>query len=216
MSLPVWCFVVGMAAGCGPCFATCAPTIMSYVGGLKQGWREGLAASLAFSLARIPAYLLLGLAVSYLGTRLHEAPAFHALQSGVRILTGVLLIVAGALLALGIGHPRGCCGRAGSRGRLQDIRLLAGLGFLYGLSPCLPMAAVLARVGVESATVVFGAACMALFGLGTVISPLLLIGAGSGHFSQVLARRGALDVFRRACGLLLCYSGALLISGWQG
>lgn len=214
MSLPVWCFVVGMAAGCGPCFATCAPTVASYVGGLKQGWREGLAASLTFSLARIPAYLLLGVMVTYFGTRLHGAPAFNDLQSAVRILTGALLVVAGALLALEIGPMRGCCGRTGRRGPVQDLRFLAGLGFLYGLSPCLPMVAVMARVGVESTTVALGAACMAIFGVGTAVSPLLLVGAGSGHFSQVLARRGkALGVFRRACGLLLCYSGVLLIAG---
>jgi len=35
-----------------------------------------------------------------------------------------------------------------------------------------------------------------------------------GALLQVLARRGkALGVFRRACGLLLCYSGALRIAG---
>lgn len=214
MSLPVWCFVIGMAAGCGPCFATCAPTIVSYVGGLKQGWRDGLTASLAFSLARIPAYVLLGVMITYFGARLHDAPAFNDLQSAVRILTGALLIITGALLGLGIGPLRGCCGRTDRLGPVQDVRFLAGLGFLYGLSPCVPMVAVMARVGVESTTVAAGAACMAIFGLGTAISPLLLVGAGTGHFSQVLARRGkALGVFRRACGLLLCYSGVLLITG---
>ena len=214
MSLPVWCFVVGMAAGCGPCFATCAPTVASYVGGLKRGWKEGLAASLTFSLARIPAYLLLGVVVTYFGTRLHDAPALSNLQSAARLLTGALLIIAGALLALDIGPLRGCCGKTDRRGPVQDARFLAGLGFLYGLSPCVPMMAVMARVGVESTTIALGAASMTIFGLGTAISPLLLVGAGSGHFSQVLAGRGkALGVFRRACGLLLCYSGVLLITG---
>ena len=92
MSLPVWCFVVGMVAGCGPCFATCAPTVVSCVGGLKRGWKEGLVASLTFCLARIPAYLLLGVMVSYFGTRLHDTPALTDLQGAVRTLTGALLV----------------------------------------------------------------------------------------------------------------------------
>jgi len=96
---------------------------------------------------------------------------------------------------------------------MKDVTFLAALGFLYGLSPCIPMVAVMARVGVESSTVALGAACMAVFGLGTAISPLLLVGAGTGRFSEVLARRDkAVAVFRRACGLLLCYSGVLPIA----
>ena len=213
MALPLWCFVVGMAAGCGPCLVTCAPTVMSYVAGLKRGWKEGLAASLTFSLARIPAYLLLGALVACFGARLHEASAFHHLQSAVQILTGVLLIAAGVLLTLFAEPLPGICKVAHRLMPVQDIKFLAGLGFLYGLSPCVPMVAVMARVGLQSTTIAAGAACMAIFGVGTVLSPLLVLGAGSGMFAESLARRGnALGVFRRACGLLLCYSGVCLIA----
>ena len=213
MALPLWCFLVGMAAGCGPCLATCAPTVMSYVAGLKRGWKEGLAASLTFSLARIPAYLLLGALVAYFGTRLHEASAFHHLQSAVQILTGVLLIAAGVPLALFAAPLSGCCKVVHKLAPVQDARFLVGLGFLYGLSPCVPMVAVMARVGAASTTVGLGAACMMLFGVGTVLSPLLVLGAGSGLGAEFLARRERVSgVLRRACGLLLCYSGVCLIA----
>jgi sulfite exporter TauE/SafE len=186
---------------------------MSYVAGLKRGWKEGLAASLTFSLARIPAYLLLGALVAYFGTRLHEASAFHHLQSVVQVLTGVLLIAVGVLLTLFAASPSGCCRVVHRLSPVQNTRFLVGLGFLYGLSPCVPMVAVMARVGLQSTTIAAGAACMAIFGVGTVLSPLLVLGAGSGMFAESLARRGtALSVFRRACGLLLCYSGVCLIA----
>ncbi|UCC67517.1 MAG: sulfite exporter TauE/SafE family protein [Armatimonadota bacterium] len=199
MPLPIWCFLIGIAAGSGPCFATCAPTVVSYVGGLKRGWREGLRASLVFSLARIPAYLLLGVLVAYLGTRLNEATSFHQLQSAVNVLAGALLIIAGALLAILVRPLLGCCKASPRLAPIRDVRLLAVLGFLFGLSPCAPMMAVMARVGIESATVALGAICMVLFGIGTALSPLLLLGAGSGMLSELLARRAnVFEVFRRA------------------
>ena len=62
MSVPLEMFLTGLALGVGPCTLFCLPILIPFVAGTMEGWVVGIKATLAFSLSRLAAYVLLGLA----------------------------------------------------------------------------------------------------------------------------------------------------------
>jgi sulfite exporter TauE/SafE len=84
----------------------------------------------------------------------------------------------------------------------------ASMGFLIGLVPCPPLIALLvfsATVGAAGTGLVLGL----LFGIGTVISPIIIIAGAAGWFSDRIAREAPVMRFgvRRVAGLMLVAIG---------
>ena len=84
----------------------------------------------------------------------------------------------------------------------------AGMGLLIGLVPCPPLIALLifsATVGSAGTGLVLGL----LFGIGTVISPIIIIAAAAGWFSDRVAKEAPVMRIgvRRVAGLMLVALG---------
>ena len=61
MSDAIELFIAGLVLGASACMFYCVPILTLYVAGTREGWREGLKATLIFSFSRLLAYVLLGL-----------------------------------------------------------------------------------------------------------------------------------------------------------
>jgi cytochrome c-type biogenesis protein len=210
--------LLGIIYGATFCTLTCSPFIASYIIGSDRGTRRGVWLSVIFNGGRVITYGLLGLAVGMAGG------AF--LVEGVYALWGAILFgVAVALIGIWIAVRRrpgsaacGCAGetswarrlwhrvepREGDGGELSA----AGMGLLIGLVPCPPLIALLvfsAAVGSAGTGLVLGV----LFGIGTIISPIIVIAAAAGWFSDRIAKEAPVMRMgiRRVAGLMLVALG---------
>jgi sulfite exporter TauE/SafE len=211
-------FFIGVIYGATFCTLTCSPIIASYIIGSDRGTRRGILLSCIFNGGRVATYGLLGLAVGLAGG------AF--LVEGVYALWGAIFFgIALAFIGVWIAIRRrpgelGCaCAkeaswvdriwhrvepREGDGGELSAV----GMGLLIGLVPCPPLIALLvfaAAMGSASTGLVLGL----LFGLGTLVSPIIVIAAAAGWFSDRVAKEAPAMRFgvRRVAGALLVLLG---------
>lgn len=171
MNLLLEAFLLGIAYGIGPCTWSCAPVLVPLVVGSSKGTMHGLLQTIWFSAGRITVYILLGFLMGLFGKALNlELPSSAF---------GVFLVFLGTMVIIRL--PNRCLYRSCSITR-NHMAFVAGL--VMGISPCLPLVAALG-LSVASKSAVTGAAIALVFGLGTSLSPLLLIGPLSGRMGSI-------------------------------
>lgn len=210
--------LLGIVYGATFCTLTCSPFIASYIIGSDRGTGRGMWLSVIFNGGRVVTYGLLGLIVGLAGG------AF--LVEGVYALWGAIFFgIAVALIGIWIAVRRrpgslGCgCTKEASWTQRAWHRIepregdggeisAAGMGLLIGLVPCPPLIALLvfsAAVGSAGTGLVLGL----LFGIGTVISPIIIIAAMAGWFSDRIAKEAPTLTrgVQRVAGLMLVVLG---------
>ena len=190
----------GFFLGYGPCLMTCAPILIPYTIN-KKHWKEGLEAALTFALARLSVYLFLGGVAGYIGAflmRYYYTTMFHYYVQGAMVL---LLIVIGLLVLFGEGTGLKFC-------RVREGNMVI-LGILVGLSPCLPLLGILLEIALLSGNFLEGVIYSFAFGIGTVLSPMLVIGAVAPMLgSKVNEKMRQAFVF--VCGATLIIMGLMI------
>lgn len=82
------------------------------------------------------------------------------------------------------------------------------LGIMIGLAPCLPLFGVLTYIAFNSQNFLHGAFLGLTFGMGALISPLILIGPLAGGTATLLLKKPLVyKIFGYLCGLILIYLG---------
>jgi uncharacterized protein len=189
--------IQGFFLGYGPCLLICAPILIPYTIH-KKHWYEGLTAAVEFSLARLVAYLILGGIVGSIGafiTRMFFTTMVHFYVQG---LLAFALIVIGILIMFGKDTGLRFC-------QLNQGNMLT-LGFLVGLTPCLPLLGILLEIALIANNFIDGVVYSFAFGIGTVLSPLLLIGAFAPSVGGKISK-DMKSLFVSICGLLLIGMG---------
>lgn len=211
-------FASGLAGGFGHCLGMCGPVVAAV--SLSRADPRSTGPHLLYHLGRITTYGLLGGAVGLTGSLVSVSIPIEPVQRAVLVGTGVAILLMGLSLS----------GRFGGRFRSRNapdlpapfsrlLRLVSEtggpgaffpLGLLLGLLPCgLVYTALLAaaRIGMESsdpaAAFLRGFAAMALFGLGTAPS-LLLLGRTVGYLGMKMR-----TVLYRTAALLMVLAGIL-------
>lgn len=201
-------FITGITLGWGPCLSFCTPLVLPYVAATQKGWLSGLKATLVFSFSRIISYMLLSSASVILGQ--HLVRNFYESERGsiVYIFASVFILLLGAVILIG-KYPRPhICRFLTKHIGPQSIKGMIFLGILVGMLPCLPLLGVLTYIAFTSQNVFDGMLSGLIFGIGTLISPLVLLGAFAGEFSSFLSKRPLIyRIFSRLCGLILMYLG---------
>ena len=166
-------FTLGLVYGATVCSMTCLSYLGPYIMGTGNGFRDGVLSSLSFGLGKICCYVFLGGLAGYLGRQLTYSPA-HSLAMG--------MILIGVAVAMPFAARRGCrdkCHQGGKRASLLT------LGAATSLVPCPPVLAVLA-LAAGKGSMLTGMGFGLFYGLGIVISPLLLVGGGLSLVSKKL------------------------------
>ena len=204
-------FIMGAALSWGPCFSFCAPLTLPFIAATQKGWREGLKLSLAFSLARIIPYVVLSLISAsfgqYLIAKFYEGQA----KPIIYIVVGAFISLLGIIILIGKSPYLHLCAPFKKEGRSGAKEMIV-LGLLVGFAPCLPLLGVLAYVALGARNLLQGALLGLTFGVGTLISPLILCGSLAGGLSLILLKKPLVyKIFSRACGLILMYFGIEMI-----
>ena len=201
-------FVMGIAMGWGPCLSFCAPVLLPYIAATQKGWLEGLKATLAFSISRIVPYAILGSISAALGQYLvrnfYESKAVLIIQ----ILAAGFILLAGLVILIGKSpHLRICQALSKHIGQ-EGVKGMILLGLLIGILPCMPLLGLLTYITFTSESFLHGMSLGLTFGVGTLISPLILFGTLAGGVSSALFKKPLIyKIFTRACGLILLYLG---------
>ncbi len=161
--LGVW--LLGVSLGLTACTATCLPFMGTWVLGHGGTRQQVLRDTAWFVTGRIAAYALLGAVAAGAGAWLSQA-----LRGGTgNLMIGAASIAAGVWL-LRAAERHAPCGAARNAAGMAPL----ALGFSLSLTPCAPLASLLA-VCAAAGSVGLGMANGAAFGLGAALTPLLVL-----------------------------------------
>ncbi len=159
----VW--LLGLSLGLTACTVTCLPFMGTWVLGQGGTRQQVLRDTAWFVTGRIAAYALLGAVAAGAGAWLSQA-----LRGGTgNLMIGAASIAAGVWL-LRAAERHAPCGAARNAAGMAPL----ALGFSLSLTPCAPLASLLA-VCAAAGSVGLGMANGAAFGLGAALTPLLVL-----------------------------------------
>jgi cytochrome c-type biogenesis protein len=184
----VYALAVGLLYGTVFCTSTCLPYIASYIAGIGADFRKGVIATLIYNGGRVTAYALIGCLIGVLSGVfrfvLSESSIAPFQQYSSYVFGMVTIIIGISILLKSKSAPRDCnpeynknLGLKKTGGRF-DVRAFS-LGFSRGLIVCPPLLLLL-LYSVPFATPIDSFAVTVLFGLGTSLSPMLLLGGVTG------------------------------------
>lgn len=178
-------FASGLLYGLVACTATCLPYLASYIAGTGADFRKSVATTLTFNTGRIIAYTLIGALIGGFSGLIHflaEDSAISAFQAYSTIAFSIVTIIIGASLLYKNRkpcevNPSQVKPKKGFAGKL-DVGAFT-LGLSRGLVLCPPLLALL-LYSIPFAAPVDTVLFAVLFGVGTAISPMLLLGGVTG------------------------------------
>ncbi len=206
-----WAFVLGLLYGWSSCTLTCAPLISSYIIATDKGIRRGFYLTLIFNLGRIGVLVLMGFFAGLLGQAFLVTSEYRIYGIMVFCIGTILIGLWTLLKRPGSGR---CSVEPGERKIIHrllpknfDLRVFL-LGALITLFPCGGLVLVL-TLSALSLSPLSGALAAFMFGIGSVLSPLLLIGGVAGWFAKKIDRNAPnLRIWvQRAAGILLIIIG---------
>jgi cytochrome c-type biogenesis protein len=180
----VGAFAEGLLYGLVFCTSSCLPYVASYIAGIGAGFRKGVAVTVIFNSGRITAYALIGAAIGIF--KVFVSDRFLAsFQIYSSFAFALVTIAIGTIILLRIkANDKGCNVKNNQNvglikpGRRFDFGAFS-LGFSRGLILCPPLFALLAYA-VTFATPVDSFLLAVFFGLGTALSPMIVLGGATG------------------------------------
>ncbi len=172
----------GFLFGLVVCTSSCLPYIAGYIAGINADFRKGLLVTFIFNLGRVASYALIGTAVGIFKLAISDAVLVSFQQYSAPAF-GVVSIIIGIIILYRTRKPS-CCEKenksVGSNRFVSRVNIGAfSLGFSRGLIVCTPLMALLAY-SIPFASPIDSFALATLFGLGTALSPILLLGGATG------------------------------------
>lgn len=201
-------FGIGFTFGiAGPCFLVCTPILITYIVGRGDRWGVAVIDIGLFLFGRLFAYCLLGAIAGFGGYYLRRL-AESGFVTYFNLASGLLSIALGVLIFFHKETP--LCAHKRAHNNIYDFGSVLALGFLVGISPCVPLTALLLEIALISRTPLDGAAYAFSFGFGTFLSGAIIIGvlAGilKGSAGRLIRSKGANLIFKTICaGLLIIF-----------
>ncbi|PVX23356.1 MAG: hypothetical protein CW691_10820 [Candidatus Bathyarchaeum sp.] len=204
--------VLGLLYGLTFCASACLPYIVSYIAGIGAGFKKGVIVTTIYNSGRIVAYAIIGTAVGLISVVISEE-AFIPYQQYSPFVFATVTILIGANILLKKSGNCSCTNQTPDRFGISklttrfDIRAFS-MGLTRGLVLCPPLVGLLlyaVTLSQVNCTLV-----AVLFGLGTALSPLLILGGATGWllnkaplFSKWLSRIGGIALVAMGLGVLL-------------
>ena len=201
-------FISGIILGYGPCLLTCAPPLLSYTVSQKAGLRRSLSSYAIFSAGRLLSYAVLGVICGLFAEALHFITDKSYMIVVSAALGGFIIILGIATISMVSDPAKRVCGRL----HKGDIRNVGLLGILMGLIPCLPLIGIMDYTILISNSWLDGLIYILVFGIGTAISPLIILAALTGAVPERFVKSDKVTrVVRVVSGLILIVVGTYRI-----
>ena len=207
---------LGLLYGLTFCASACLPYIISYIAGIGAGFRKGVIITTVYNSGRIVAYTLIGTTVGLLGIVISEE-FFSSYQQYSSIAFGAVIVVVGVNILMKKFGTCTCTAKepdslvVSKLTQRFDVRAFS-MGFTRGLVLCPPLIALLLYAVTFSQ--IDCTILAVLFGVGTALSPLLLLGGATGWllnkaplFSKWLSRIGGIALV--VMGLSVLFSALM-------
>ena len=170
MSFLLDALVLGVLYGIGPCTLFCAPVIVPLVISFSDGGRDGIKQTLIFSAGRIISYASLGAVSGFIGVALEDFVPKEVIALFIIIL-GILVVLK--------RYPKKCSFVKAVKGKHASLTS----GVMLGLSPCYPLIGLLSLAALSNSPLT-GFAMGIVFGIGTTITPLIILGFFAGRWAK--------------------------------
>jgi sulfite exporter TauE/SafE len=201
-------FASGLVLGSTSCLGLCAPMLLAYVVAHKKSLSQSLLSYAIFSLGKLTSYAFLGILCALGATLIHN-PRIAGFADAIYVVMGCFITLIGITT---IFYEQKTLSRMCAWFNTGNIRNVGILGLLVGLSPCLPLLGILNYIMLISKTVFDAVLFTLLFGLGTVLSPLLVLVALSAKAAAYLSRKPVFKmIIRVICGAVLVILGGKII-----
>lgn len=173
---PAGLFTLGLTYGLTVCSLTCLPFLAPYLMGTGQGFKTGMVNSVCFLAGKLMVYAAMGGVAAYIGQ------AFDFGTKG-QLIMGLVLI--GAALSMPYTNRRKC--KTGCRKDHKNISMIA-MGAGSSLAPCPPLAAIF-MLAAQRGSVVMGVSYGLIYGLGLLVSPLIIAGGSLSFMSSSIRQQ---------------------------
>jgi len=181
-------FAIGLIYGLGVCTASCLPIVAGYIAGIGAGFRKGVRVTLLFNSGRVLGYALIGLLVGLLSglITLVDPNILSPFQIYSSIFFGAITVAIGIGMLLRSRKPPECNSQNANMPQASKIGRFGfdfgafTLGLSRGLIICPPLVSLLLIYALPFSNPAGTMTLAILFGLGTTISPLLVLGGVTG------------------------------------
>ncbi len=180
----------GILYGMVVCTASCLPYLAGYIAGIGAGFRKGFSITLIFSSGRVVGYAFIGGLAGLLSSLFRvivSESAISPFQIYSSFAFGIVTIAIGIIILLKYRSPS-CEGNSGDLKKFVAAQKKSRFGFDFGafslglsrgLILCPPLI-VLLIYSLPFSNPAGSVAIAVLFGLGTTLSPMLLLGGVTG------------------------------------
>jgi sulfite exporter TauE/SafE len=182
-------FAGGLLYGLAVCTASCLPVVAGYIAGVGSGFKRSIKITMIFNGGRILAYGMIGGLIGLFGGLLRlfvSESALSPFQVYSSLAFGAVTVAIGAWIMYKARKPTCDCGgqtsRALAAGSMRRFGVDFGafsLGLTRGLIICPPLILLL-TTSIALTPPAGSVAIAVLFGVGTSLSPMLLIGGLTG------------------------------------
>ena len=181
-------FTIGLFYGLVVCTSSCLPYLTSYIAGIGAGFRKGVKVTFIFNSGRILAYALIGALIGlFSGLITMAVPnTISPFQVYASFVFGIVTTAIGTSILLKARKPFECNIKganmiaAEKTGRFGFDFGAFSLGLTRGLIICPPLITLLVVYALPFSNPVGSMTLAILFGLGTMLSPILVLGGVTG------------------------------------
>lgn len=201
-------FLSGLILGSGPCVGFCAPILASFIATYKPSLKKALISYLSFSSAKLASYMILG-ALCGVFSGILKSSFFTGYLNIINITLGFFILLIGILTIISKEPLSSKYCAFFSKGNLKNAGIL---GLLAGFSPCLPLLGILNYIIIISHSALEGLLYTFIFGLGTTVSPVILLIGLSGKLAGSFSGNNKIKILIRIfSSLILIYLGTKII-----
>lgn len=192
---------LGILYGLGPCTIFCAPILIPLIMAIARTGKEGVIQVFSFGFGRILSYIFLGAISGYSGYLLTNLVS--------QKIIGIFIVLLGTFILFRYFffsskfETSQSCPRLLFRGR--ELSFISGV--IIGLLPCPPLLALLGLAVLERSFLI-GAGMGFFFGMGSLITPLIIFGFLAGKFANLKEFKNLIPI---VSGLFLIIFGLVKI-----
>lgn len=205
-------FLSGIFLGAGPCLVSCGPFLVSFIAGNNKNFKQSLWIWFIFSLTRIFAYLILGLIVGLLSQEFLYKIYNGNITKYIFILGGAFVFLIGTLMVFNKYPEIKACEAFKKNLLNKENKSIITFGLIIGFLPCAPLLGILTYVALISTNILKAVFYCFSFGVGTLISPLIIMAFCASAISKLLiSQENIYKIFKIVCGIIILFLGLRLI-----